>query len=230
MDADVQRIALEMIDRDLPDATTVLVGGSAARGERRPTSDIDVLVLAPAERFAPGDSLARTTIEDGQRLELFAYSLDSFARWSEHDYASLRPVLPFLLVEGVALREGPELAALRAEARARLDAGPRLDAHALDRRRYAITDLLDDLADADDAFVESVVRAELVRALGEFLLLAANRWLGTGKWLVRRLRAWDPDAAADLERMTTADPATAVAIAAFLLEPHGGRLDGAFTR
>jgi predicted nucleotidyltransferase len=227
----VRSTVLAFVERELPDATTVIVGGSAAAGRRTATSDIDLLVLAPSASFENGGSVARLAHERGERLDVFGYTTEGFREWCERDFASLRPVLPFLLVEGTALREDATTGDLREEAAARLARGPSLTQHQLDLRRYLVTDLADDLADATEPFTIDVLRAELVRDLAQFLLLAANRWLGSGKWLVRRLRAWDPGIADELARLLREPDARRVAEGALdLLRPHGGRMDRDFVR
>jgi predicted nucleotidyltransferase len=224
-------IALEYVAGILPRATTVVMGGSAAAGHRTPTSDIDLLVFAPEDQFENGSSTARVAHHRGERIDVFAYTHESFVEWAERDLASFRPVLPFLLVEGAALREDADARRLRAWVAAALERGPQPTQHQLELRRYAITDLADDLGDAWDPFLVAILRADLIREVAQFLLLAHNRWLGSGKWLARRLRAWDRDVA-DRVASAAADPdgRRCAATALELIEPFGGRLDDDFVR
>jgi hypothetical protein len=69
-----------------------------------------------------------------------------------------------------------------------LAAGPIVDAHALDLRRYIITDQLDDLRDAQDPLERQVIAGLLFERVAELMLLAERRWIGAGKYLPRRLR------------------------------------------
>ena len=94
-----------------------------------------------------------------------------------------------------------------------------------------MTDLIDDLSDTTDELIEAAIRADLFRALGELSLLASNSWLGSGKWLARRLRAADERSAADLAAFTQErDRTAAAAVASRLLDELGGRVDEDFVR
>ncbi|WP_286277247.1 hypothetical protein [Naasia aerilata] len=140
-------------------------------------------------------------------------------------------MLLYLLVEGIPLRSDRDADTLRIWAGERLEAGPRLPEHQLDARRYLLTSLVDDLLDADDPFTASMLRADLVRELAQFLLLACNRWLGSGKWLVRRLRDFDDGLATRLAAVADErDSQVIAAITAEPLAPHGGLLEEDFVR
>jgi predicted nucleotidyltransferase len=231
MENSAAEVALDHVACTIPRATTVVMGGSASTGRRTPTSDIDLLVFAPADSFENGRSVARVAHHRGERIDIFGYTHDSFLEWAERDFASFRPVLPFLLVEGIALREDEDTTRLREWAAQRLARGPFPTEHQLGLRRYAITDLADDLLDAGDPLLAALVRADLVRELAQFLLLANSQWLGNGKWLGRRLRAWDPEVADVIAEVAASqDHPRCARVALQLLEPYGGRLDEDFVR
>lgn len=232
---DAARVALRFCDAEYGGATTVVLGGSASTGRRTPTSDIDLLLIGPPSAFGAeardDHGEARVAHRDGERIDVFAYTAAGYRQWAERDFASLRPVLPYLLTEGTPLRAGDEFESLRAWSAERLAHGPRPDGHQLALRRYAVTDLIDDLADATDALAVAAIRADLLRSLGELALLSAGSWLGSGKWLARRLRAADPRAAERLEGFAREpDAARAAAAASRLLAELGGRVDIDFTR
>lgn len=236
MDADgAAGVALRFCDAEYRGATTIVLGGSSSSGRRTATSDIDLLLIAPAATFGEGvaddHGEARVAHRHGERLDVFAYTVAGFRDWAERDFGSLRPVLPYLLTEGMPLRAGDEFEPLRRWSAERLVAGPRPTAHQLELRRYAITDLIDDLGDATDPLAVAAIRADLLRALGELATLAAGAWLGSGKWLARRLRAADPAAAERLEAFAAErDPSHAAAAASRMLDGLGGRVDADFTR
>ena len=237
--ADAERAAeaaLSFCDAEYPEATTVILGGSSSTGRRTQTSDIDILLIAPASTFAgrSGGSLlaeARVAHRDGERFDVFAYTVEAYREWAERDLASLRPVLPTLLTEGMPLRAGEEFAELHRWSSDRLAPGPRLSAHQLALRRYALTDLIDDLMDAAEELAAATIRAYLLRGLGELALLSAGAWLGSGKWLARRLRVADPDAATALAAFARErDDRAAARLASDLLARLGGRVDTDFVR
>ncbi len=171
-----------------PRASTVVIGGSTSRGSRTRTSDIDLLLIG--DGLLPGGEIsAALTLEfEGEIFEVFAYTPEGFREWAERSIAQHRPVIVHMLVEGVLVRGGKEVDALRGRWRARLAAGPSVDDHELEFRRYVITDVLDDLRDATDPLERQVLAATLFDRTAELMLLAAGRWIGTGKYLPRRLR------------------------------------------
>ena len=229
MDDALVDLVARYVDRHFPTAQTVIVPGSAASGTRTATSDVDLLLIGPEAMLAGAPSLARTDLFGGELIEVFAYSPEGFADWMESGFAEQRPVLADMLVHGEALRIDDATAVLRGSVAERLAAGPSPGRHALDLLRYQVTDLADDLRAMSDEFEEAVVRAALVESLARLLLLAHGRWLGTGKWLVRRLRDWDPVVADDLASAWS-DSALALASADRHLAPLGGRLQAGFVR
>jgi len=64
-----------------------------------------------------------------------------------------------MLLEGIALRDGPSVTELRDMWRGTIAAGPVVSEHELEMRRYAITDLLDDLRDSVASLSTSRIRS-----------------------------------------------------------------------
>jgi len=171
-----------------PGVLIALVAGSTARGTRTPTSDIDMLLIGE-EMLAPGvASLAATYEYEGEIFEVFAYTREGFEDWARTGLSQYRPFIVNMLLEGVPIRGELALSELRASWRLIFDAGPVVSAHALALRRYEVTDLLDDLRDALDPVERHVVAFALFEKTAELILLDGGRWIGTGKYLTRRLR------------------------------------------
>jgi hypothetical protein len=229
---DHDALARRFVQERFPQADTAVLAGSTARGERTATSDIDLLVIGPDTLFDDArDSLAATYAFEGEVFEVFAYTPESFERWARRGLTSHRPVLLTMLLDGRPVREGSLLGPLRERWRPVRDAGPETDAHDLDVRRYIVTDLMDDLRDAVDPLERQVLAALLFEQLGQLLLLHHGQWLGTGKQLPRRMRAWD---AARTERLAQpllrGDHAAFLAAAEVELGILGGRLQAGFVR
>lgn len=171
-----------------PTASIAVVGGSTARGERTRTSDIDLLLIGD-DILADGQIGAALTSEfEGEVLEVFAYTPKGFTEWAQRSVAQHRPVIVHMLVEGISVRGGDDLDELRTTWSQTLDSGPEIDVHELGFRRYVITDVLDDLRDATDPLERNVLAATVFERTAELMLLTAGRWIGTGKYLPRRLR------------------------------------------
>jgi hypothetical protein len=225
-------LAERFVAATYPRAGIAIVAGSTARGERTATSDIDLLLID--DRLFEGASTsseAATYDFEGRIFEVFAYTTDGFAEWAGRGIEQHRPVIVHMLVEGIPIRTTPVLAALRAHWGALLDAGPILDASESRNRRYVITDLLDDLADATDPLEQRVVASLLFERTAELMLLRAGHWIGAGKWLPRRLRALSPERAERLSAPLLAGDLTLFAAhVAEELERAGGRVQAGFVR
>jgi len=220
------------IDATYPRASIAIVAGSTARGERTRTSDIDLLLLGEELFETESQTSEAATHEfDGEIIEVFAYTGEGFREWAERGIAQHRPVILHMLVEGTVIRDAGCSPALRAYWGAILDAGPTLDATESAFRRYVITDVLDDLRDATDPLEQHVLASVLFERIAELMLLTESRWIATGKWLPRRLRALSADRADALSA-----PLIAGDIFAFServeheLDRAGGRVQAGFTR
>ncbi|MCU1421203.1 MAG: hypothetical protein JWN36_854 [Microbacteriaceae bacterium] len=220
------------LSANFPATLAAVVGGSTARGTRTPTSDIDLLLVGPPEMFANEDgSLAAISRFEGELFGVFAYTVESFERWVAGDLRQYRPTLLSLLIEGVAVRGDALVHELRGRWRPIFDAGPRVEQHEIDVRRYLATDLLDDFEDARDPLEKQYEANELFEMLAQLILLTNGRWIGTGKWLVRRLREFDPERADALGSPLVRSDWPAFSLAANReLERLGGRVEPDFVR
>ncbi|MDQ0725786.1 nucleotidyltransferase domain-containing protein [Microbacterium sp. W4I20] len=224
--------AERFIARSYPRASTAVVGGSTARGERTATSDIDLLLIGDALfDDASQTSEASTHRFEGETIEVFAYTPTGFAEWAERGVSQHRPVIVDMLVEGIAIREDSRTAELRRHWRMILDAGPTIDVAESAFRRYVITDVLDDLRDATDPLERHVLSSVLFERTAELMLLTNHRWVAIGKWLPRRLRALDARRADALSAPLLAGDHTAFADrVAEELDRAGGRVQEGFVR
>lgn len=184
------------IAQHFPAAAIAVVAGSTARGTRAATSDIDLLVIGDALfEEVEQESFAGALAFAGETVEVFAYTPSGFTAWAERGFDQHRPVIVEMLLDGVEVRGGALLERLRSRWGPAFAAGPSVDPHELALRRYAITDLLDDLTDSTDALERQVIAALLLPKTAELMLLAAGRWIGGGKNLARRLRDLDRERA-----------------------------------
>ncbi|WEF31219.1 nucleotidyltransferase domain-containing protein [Pseudoduganella chitinolytica] len=229
IDAATKLVRTELLPR-WPDAAVAIIGGSIARGEATPTSDIDLLLV-----FEHVEQAWRDTFKVGtQTVELFGHDLATFDYFCRVvDGPAGRMPLAAMVNDGASvLPDSALLQRLRRHARKLYDAGPpALSAEALARQRYAITTLLEDLADSTTPDETLAIAVHLYGALADFALRAAGTWTGHGRHLARRLKATAPALAADLETgmaLLAAQPE--MAKAAFdravrtTLAPHGGLL------
>jgi hypothetical protein len=219
------------IQQEFAAAEIAVLGGSTARGNRTASSDIDLLVIGDDLFADEATGLAATYSFGGEVFEVFAYTHDGFSEWARRGISQHRPVIVHMLVEGQEVRGGEALTALRGGWGGVLTDGPIVDEHEMATRRYVITDLLDDLRDAVDDLERNVVAWSLFEKVAELMLLVERRWIGTGKYLPRRLRELSP---ARAERLTSpllqGDFAAYAACVDRELSSAGGRVHAGFVR
>ncbi|MFI6599752.1 cupin domain-containing protein [Nonomuraea sp. NPDC050536] len=209
--------ARALVSSRFPDALYAFLGGSVLTSRRTPTSDLDIVVVLPDTRPY------RDTLRWREwPVELAVHNELSLIGWADRDLARRVPTLPRMCADGVILVDRVGRAPAVQEAmRARVAAGP--GSVSLDRGRYVLSDLLDDLAGATDPGEQAFIRWRVVEETARLALDVDSHWRGSGKWLLRELRAHDPALAADL-LAAREDPVRLAALAASVLERAGGRL------
>ena len=185
--------AADFVATRFPDARAAFVGGSVLTPDRTHTSDLDVVVLLDG----PPAPYRETFRHDGWVVEAFVHTRESLGHYYEHDRSRRVCSLLRMCAESVVLRDTAGVAAdVREEARRRIAEGPAaLTDRERDAMRYALTDLLDDLAgcrsDAERPYIAAAVTTRTAR----LALAAAGAWSGNGKALHRALRSVEPDLA-----------------------------------
>ena len=210
-----------------PDAELAFLAGSVVRGDATATSDLDLVVV-----FGRLDRAYRQSFTlDGWPIEAFMHDPQTLRYFMEEvDGARGVPSMPAMISEGIAIPEVTALARnLQSCANAVLDAGPPpLSPEELDSRRYAITDMAEDLVDPRSHIEARATGIQLYPLMAEFALRARGEWSATGKTLPRRLSDADPDLAQAFEAAFDAlfegrDTGPVIALAERILQPHGGR-------
>lgn len=225
MDDAVRNAAILYTEEFYPQAELVIVAGSSA-GARRERSDIDLLVIGPSEMFPDGEfEASHTDRVRGELFEVFASTPDRFRDHARNGVRRFRPVSSQMLVDGVTLLDLGRNDELVSWTRSLVAAGPSPSGAELAQRRYSVTTTLDDLLDARDPAERAVLAGTLFQRLSEFLLLVNGRWIGSGRWLLRRLAQWDQPFAEELgSALAVTDVPALENLTLAALQPHGGRL------
>jgi hypothetical protein len=190
MPVDVLAAARLVMSQRYPDAAVAFAAGSLVRGEGTAYSDLDLVVVYPTLPAAYRESFrfqglpVEVFVHDPETLEYFFVEMDA---------ASGIPALPQMVVEGHEVPAATDLSGrLKARAAAIIGAGPpRLDAETERRRRYLLTDLLDDLRGWRSADELMACGARLFEDLADYHLRAAGRWSAKGKAIPVALRRAD---------------------------------------
>ncbi|MGK9219317.1 MULTISPECIES: nucleotidyltransferase domain-containing protein [unclassified Microbacterium] len=227
---DVVDCARAFVRADYPQASAAFLGGSAASGRATETSDLDILVVLPGEWSTT--AFVQTTTHNGRLVEAFVYGPDALQLWLDKGRDDARPVLDRLIGSGVSLIEGDIADELVSASRATLAAGPApIDRDQLRVRRYSLSALVDDLEDAADSGTLRVLMATAWREAAELALRSMPAWVGTGKWLLRELRAnQDPFGLAAWVDSGADDHAALAGMCRAVLDSVGGYLQDGFIR
>ncbi len=220
--------AREIFTEKFPNALAMFLAGSLIRGEGTRFSDLDLVVVfdhvdqASRESFYYRGWPVEAFIHDESTLKYF---------FSELDAKSGFPALPQMVIEGVVITEANELSAhLKVLAQSIFDIGPpALNQIDLDKRRYVITDLIDDIREPRSRAELMGSGAKLLESMADFYFRANGMWSTTGKSIFRKLGAADPKILAQFEfafaeLFSEANPAPCVELAEKLLKDKGGFL------
>ncbi|HWD83935.1 MAG TPA: nucleotidyltransferase domain-containing protein [Kribbella sp.] len=220
-------IARELVLKLYPDARAAWLGGSVARGDASPTSDLDITVLQD------GPVLRKSIEYGGWPVELFVHTEKSLRHFADKDQDRRQPTLMRLVGESVVLVDTDGSGArLQQKFLAEVAAGPKpLSDDELKLLRYTITDLLEDFVGATGD-VRLAIATVLWQEAARLLLTASGNWSGTGKGLLREVARYDgvhgTDHAVALLDGVRADDERLVAAVDRILAEHGGRLFAGF--
>jgi predicted nucleotidyltransferase len=227
---DAVQLSRAFLARHHPNAVAAVLGGSSAAGTATPTSDLDLCVLYDR----PTVNYVDTLEFEGRLFEVFAYDHPSIEFWLEKEIAERRPVLHSMWSTGVLLVDDGSGSAMAERARHVLAEGPApLTAFELEHRRYALSSALDDLRDRPVPSAEQfTIVSWIFGAAAELVQVTNRQWIGTGKWLVRRLREVDSPRAVELIAWAegSRDAAGLLRIAESVLDDAGGYLQAGFRR
>jgi predicted nucleotidyltransferase len=232
--ADALKSVNRFVAAHYPKAAAALLAGSAARGESKPGSDYDVILLFDS---LPGGAWREMVTFENHDFEVFAHDLATLSYFFKTiDAPSGHPVLLKMVAEGLPIETTSStlVAAAKQVALDTLQDGPPcLNKSALELRRYAITDLAQALSTPHDEATILAVGATLYAALADFFLRATNHWSATGKATPKALMAADAKIAgqftAAFSSLFKAGDATMVlSLVDTILSPHGGRLRNGF--
>lgn len=213
--------ARALVAERFPAARAAFLGPGVLSDRRTATSDLDVVVILDG----PPAPFRESFRWRDWPAEVFGHDAGKISDWFARDTSRRRPTLARMCADGASLVDADGTgAAIRDQARAVLTAGPPpLETAELDHRRYALTDLLDDLAGSKDAGETVLICCNIVVQSAELALLNSGNWLGTGKWLLRELRAFDRPLADDLIAAHD-EPASLAQLADRVLASVGGQL------
>ena len=214
-----------------PHADAAILGGSTAQARSTPTSDLDIVVL-----YRDGaENYAETSRYAGWIVEAFIHTPSSLAVWYARERAARCAVLGDLCAQGTLLTDRGPGEAWQREAQLYMQRGPEpLTDQDRGLRRYELSSSLDDLQGSTVAAESFAIATDVFRQSVELLLLQHGKWLGKGKWAIRRLDQLPGDECAAELRGWAASPERSpeqlIQVAAKVLAQSGGYLMEGFLR
>lgn len=209
-------------------AEFAIASGSIVRGNGTATSDLDLVVIYPALKGAYREAF----IHRGMPVEAFVNDYETIQGFIDREHRNGQCSMMHMLTTGVVVPGDMEASKrLQSYARTLLEAGPPApDPAVIERLRYFVTDLIEDLRGQPPRQELCSILYILYQTIGELRLRQANMYVGTlGKHLARSLRACDPSFAGQLDDVMRAAHTgefgeNHIALVAALLETLGGRL------
>jgi hypothetical protein len=198
------------------------------RGEGTPYSDLDLVVIfdklpaAYRESFYFQSFPVEAFVHDPVTLDYFLHEIDR---------PSGIPSLAQMILEGVEIPEPGELSQSlkRLAAAAMALSPPALSGEEIRKRRYRITNLIDDIRQPRSKAELVAAGAEVYEALADYYFRANNLWSAKGKSIPRALRQADADLCSRYcdsfdELFAAGQPIRVISIAEEILNPQGGFL------
>lgn len=218
--------AQRFIQKYFPNCNGALLAGSVVRGEATDTSDLDIVIF---DETVPS-SYRESLIQFDWPIEVFVHNTSSYKSFFESDRERARPSLPRMVSEGIILKDDGVIEAIKKEAAELLNEGPeKWSEETIQIKRYFLTDTLDDFVGCSNRTEEIFIANTLAELLSEFVLRTNRRWIGTSKWIVRSLKAFDEDFTNQFVEAfdtyyKTGDKGKVIHLVEAVMEPFGGRL------
>lgn len=221
-------IAADLMQKRWPHALGGFAGGSVFRGQGKPLSDIDLIVIMP-EKERPQKFWLR---HNGMPFDVFCHDEAQLRHFIQVGWKERRPVLLGILAEGVPVPEPNQVVRKwQRYARAVLQRGlPPLQGQELEARRYALMDQLEDYEDAINPAEHKAIAAHLYLMLLDAVCLLGDGQVGNGKWRGRLAEKADAPLVQAIDAAYAADFANPKGRALLvmgdsILARLGGRLD-----
>ncbi|QUG43023.1 nucleotidyltransferase domain-containing protein [Psychrobacillus sp. INOP01] len=224
-------VAQKFVHKYFPNCNGALLAGSVVRGEATNTSDLDIVIF---DDTVPS-SYRESFIELDWPIEVFVHNASSYKPFFESDRERARPSLPRMVSEGIILRDDGVIESIKKEAAELLNEGPeKWSEEIVQIKRYFLTDTLDDFIGCSNRAEEIFIANTLAELLSEFVLRTNHCWIGTSKWIVRSLLAYDEDFTNQFVEAfdtyyKTGDKGKVIHLVEVVMEPFGGRLFEGFS-
>lgn len=218
--------AKAIVNDQFPTCDAAFLVGSTVRAEATPTSDLDIVIIS---RNATSPYEEGFTAH-GWPIDIIFHTEESLYKFLKFDIIRRRPVLAYMINEGIILKDSDGFARTVKECAAEaFAAGPApLSEHEIIRARCELTKLYDDFVSSPSRAERLILGPNLAYGSMKLMLNFNRQWAGEGKWAYRALRDYSPELADEFLQMLETfyrhdDNALLAAFALRILNAAGGR-------
>jgi hypothetical protein len=221
-----RQAAIKFVESYFPNCDVAYLAGSVVRGEETESSDLDIIVIDSSV----GESYRQSLTEFDWPIEVFVHNMFTYKNFFKENIDRARPSLPQMCAEGIILRDTGHASRIKNEALQLLKAGPTpWNSIEIERARYHLTDLLNDLEGSTNGIEDLFVVSKLADLTHEFVLRVNGHWIGEGKWIIRALKEYNEDFAARFAEVfdlyyISREKAGVIHFVDEIIAPYGGRL------
>lgn len=209
-------------------AKAIFWAGSVSQGEGTSASDLDLVIVFEEVAHAYREAF----VYDGWPIDAFIHDLGTLRYFcGKLETSDGKPALINMILHGQEILAqnsvSMEAKAIAAEALAK---GPDSWSQAqIDKERFLITDILDDIKSPKNKEEQITSAVHLFEPLLQFYFRAQKKWTASGKALIRFFKQENPELAEEwttaFESLVKTGDSTAVdAVVTKILEAHGGYL------
>ncbi len=216
----------KLIKERYPDAKSIFWAGSVAANQGTDSSDLDLVIVFESLPNAYREFF----IYDGWPIDAFIHDLSTLRYFFEESRTGNGiSGLSYMILNGREVTSPSAFSEnVKTLAHEVLNAGPGTwDQEQIDKERFLITDVLDDIKYPAGRDEQIASAAWLLEALGQFYFRSQNKWCASGKSIIRYLKSDNPDLALEFTQafeglFQTGHSAALELLVKKILEPYGG--------
>ncbi|MDX1924068.1 MAG: GNAT family N-acetyltransferase [Rickettsiaceae bacterium] len=218
----------KLIKERYVDSKAVFWAGSVSQGEGTSASDLDLVIVFEEVAHAYREAF----VYDDWPIDAFIHDLDTLGYFcGKLEASDGKPALINMILRGQEILEPNEFSSQAKNiAEQALAKGPDSWTQAqIDKERFLITDILDDIKSPKNKEEQITSAAHLFEPLLQFYFRAQNKWTASGKSLMRLFKTENPDLAEEFTKafesiVQTGDASGIESAVTKILALHGGYL------
>ena len=216
----------KLIQERYSNAQAIFWAGSVSGDQGTSASDLDLVIVFDAIPAAYREAF----LYDGWPIDAFIHDMNTLQYFFEESRAGNGiSGLNYMILNGRIVTDHSAFSEnIKTLAQEVLNAGPAVwDKNQIDKERFLITDVLDDVKYPAERDEQIASTAWLLEALGQFYFRSQNKWCASGKSIIRYLKNDNPDLALEFTKafeslFQTGSSVLLELLVKKILEPYGG--------